>query len=100
MNFDHRPWMPRRTSAVAFLVSFSFGTILLVTFQLTDSEAVFVLGFFYVIAAIVANLIVLTNNLLRICFYKAGRKSLLIGSALLLLNLPIAYYYFNIVTNF
>jgi len=87
-----------RTSVICFAASFIIGTTLFAAFQFTDELLLLAIGFVYVIAAFIANIIVLINNIISICSSPAGRQELLLSSALLLLNLPVACFYFSLIT--
>lgn len=82
-----------------FLVSFLAGTLIFISFLLTQSDFLFILGFYYVIAAAIINMIVLLYELLEfltdIAEHKASGNSVL----LLLLNIPVVIIYLLILLN-
>ena len=88
-----------KTSKLTFIISFLIGTGLLITYVATNEFNIAIVGFYYVIAALFFNLIVLINNVICMYTHNAYRKMLLYSSLLLLLNIPIAIFYFGIVIN-
>lgn len=83
----------------AFYLSFSLGTLILISFLLTKSEFLLTIGFYYVLAAAVINAIVFFYEL--VCFFSniTDNKSHGNSAALMLLNIPISIIYFLAVIN-
>ena len=79
--------------------SFSIGTlILLLHLRLPHEEKILILGFFYVLIAGLINGIVLLDLLFHFTINRLQRELITIKILLLLINIPIAYLYFFIVS--
>lgn len=78
--------------------SFLIGTALLIIYCTTKYEPLIPLGLLYVILAMIVNSIMLLIMLIMIIIYPKYYHKLLKTAAIILLNLPIAYLYFWIVT--
>lgn len=82
-----------------FLISFLAGTLLWVLFLITHSDFLVMIGFYYVLTAVVANVIILLHELIvfitNVSEEKASGNSIL----LLLANIPIALIYLFILVN-
>lgn len=81
----------------SFLISLVVGSILLVLFLLTKEPGLIVIGIYYLLLAIIANLIVLVRMVHFALRYKTYMSFILRHTAILLLNLPIALAYYLIV---
>lgn len=89
-----------RIPRVVFFTSLIIGTILLLAFLFTGELGWIGIGYFYVLLAIVANLLVLIIIIIH-AFGKPDYKSLILrNAALLLVNIPIALAYFWIVMGY
>ncbi|WP_428224874.1 hypothetical protein [Flavobacterium sp.] len=86
------------TSNVIALLSFSFGTLLLIVYLLSKNEFLLAVGFTYVLLAIFFNLLVLVYNIHKL-LYRSEKVKTLSEIGILLINVPIAYSYFLIVMN-
>ena len=74
------------------IFSFIIGTILLLCFYFFDNDNIFLIGYLYILFAIIVNLIILIFLVIN---NSKGKNLKTIG--LILLNIPIAYFYFYIV---
>lgn len=79
-----------------FLISWIFGTVILLGFVITQSWFFALIGFYYLMAACVVNLIVFFSELLAFVTDAADKKSHVNSALLVLLNIPIALLYFFI----
>lgn len=79
--------------------SFAIGTILLITYLLTRAEGLLMVGFIYVITAILLNALVVLNLLYEFIMNKRNREETAIRILIVLANIPIAFLYANIVFN-
>ncbi len=83
-----------------FLASLLIGTFLLLAFLFTGETGWVGIGYFYVLFAIVANLLVLTGMVIY-AYKKHDYKSIILrSSAILLVNIPIALVYFWIAMGY
>ena len=81
--------------------SFAFGTLLFALFKLfPNKEEIFIVGFFYVLFAILINSLVLFHLFYQFITNKADRETIAIRILILLANIPIAVGYFLIVIKF
>jgi hypothetical protein len=80
-----------------FLGSFLTGTFLLVMFLITKADLLTILGFYFVIAAAVVNIIVLLYELLVFLTDASNHKPSGNSVLLLLLNIPVTLLYLFIV---
>ena len=81
------------------LISFGIGTFILLSFLISQHEALQALGFIYLILVIMYNLILLLVLLIRMILYKEGQFEIFKSILLMLLNIPIAYLYTYIGLN-
>jgi hypothetical protein len=89
---------PTGFSTYLALVSFSIGTVLLVLHLVFPrEEGIFILGFFYVLFAILINSLSLLNLCYRFITEPENRETNAIRILILLSNIPIALLYFYIV---
>lgn len=80
--------------------SFVIGTLLLILYQVApDKDIVIVCGIFYVLLAIFTNGAVLMNLLYHFAFMQNHRTYFGIKILIVLANIPIALFYFLLVTN-
>lgn len=86
-----------RLSLRSFCLSFTLGTILLVTYMVFKEIEVVVIGFLYVLMALLFNGIILVNNIIFLSRRGEKRSALLWRTLLLTLNIPIALWYTDIV---
>lgn len=79
--------------------SFGIGTLILGAHLLfPDWLEIFIIGMVYVVSAILINLIVLLNLIFNGILYPAERQAIAIRILIVLANIPIAFFYFCIVT--
>ncbi|MDQ1163521.1 hypothetical protein QE422_003889 [Chryseobacterium sp. SORGH_AS 447] len=83
----------------AFYLSFALGTLILISFLLTRREFLLTIGFYYVLAAAVINIIVFFYELTLFISNIADNKPHGNSAVLLLLNIPISIIYFLAVIN-
>lgn len=83
-----------------FLISFLFGTAIFIGFCITKSWFFVWMGFYYIVAAVIVNIIVFLHELLAFIIDVTDKK--LHGNSILLvlLNIPIALLYFFIFIQF
>ena len=79
------------------LISFSVGTILLLGLLITEFEGFFVIGLYYLVLAIAFNVTLLIIILIRIILIKEERFEIFKSILLMLINIPIAYLYTQII---
>jgi len=91
-----------RISLLSFLLSLIIGSVIFFAYQarITDEWDIILTFFIYFIIAFFVNTIILINLFIGACLFKAHRTKLLLRCGLLLLNWPIAIYYFLTVINF
>lgn len=82
-----------------FSISFGLGTLILLLYLVDKNrtEYVFIIGFFYVLAAIVLNFAMLLLLIVCAIINKEYRLQILERTSLILINIPIAILYFFIV---
>lgn len=83
----------------AFYLSFSLGTFLLISYLLTRNEWLLTIGFYYVLAAAVINVIVFFYELTFFVSNITDNKPHGNAAVLMLLNIPISIIYFLAVIN-
>ncbi|GEN75199.1 hypothetical protein [Chryseobacterium hagamense] len=83
----------------AFYLSFSLGTLILISFLLTKSEVLLTVGFYYVLAAAVINLIVFFYELISFFTNVKDNKPHGNSAVLVVMNIPISIIYFLAVIN-
>lgn len=76
-----------------FLISWIFGTVILLGFLMTQSVFFAWMGFYYVIAACIFNLIVFFSELLIFVTDVTDKKSHGNSALLILFNIPVALLY-------
>jgi len=87
-------------STTLFLISFASGTILLLLQFIFPHEInIFIIGFFFLIIAIVVNTIMLFYLLYFYTILPEFRKKITNQTLLILSNIPIALLYFYIIFN-
>ncbi|PQA91676.1 hypothetical protein B0A69_17935 [Chryseobacterium shigense] len=80
-----------------FLASFLSGTLLFLSYMITKADFLLILGFYFVVIAAVANLLVLLYELLEFLTDVPDKKSSGNSVLLLLLNIPIMILYLFIL---
>ncbi|NML70251.1 hypothetical protein HHL23_10625 [Chryseobacterium sp. RP-3-3] len=82
-----------------FLTSFLAGTLLLIVYLITKAHFLLIFGFYFVIIAAVANMLVLLYELLEFLTDIPDKKSSGNSVLLLLVNIPITILYLFIIFN-
>ncbi|MGQ2985038.1 hypothetical protein [Flavobacterium sp.] len=89
-----------RIPGIVFLTSLIIGTLLLLAFLFTGETGWVGIGYFYVMFAVAANLLVLISMIIY-AFRKRDYRSLILrNAAILLVNIPIALAYFWIAMGY
>ncbi|WPO90462.1 hypothetical protein [Chryseobacterium sp. HR92] len=83
-----------------FLISFLSGTSLMLLFWITKADVLIILGFYYVLIAAVANLLITLYELMEYLSDVSEKKSNGNSVLLLLLNIPITFLYLTLFFNF
>lgn len=78
--------------------SFIVGTALFIIYCTTKYAPLLPIGLFYVILATIVNSIILLITMIMSIIYPKYYLKLLKTALILLLNLPVAYFYFWVVT--
>jgi len=81
------------------LIFFVIGTILLLGYLITKNDTLILIGWFYVIIAVITNVIIEIILLFILIKNKENRVKTTLNIILIALNLPIAFIYFLIVIN-
>lgn len=82
------------------LVSFALGTLLFSLHQIFPQEdLIFVLGFFYVLTALLVNGVVLLNLIHHFIFFHNHRDYFGVKILIVLANIPIAALFFYLTIN-
>ncbi|AYZ10547.1 hypothetical protein V2E39_14830 [Chryseobacterium arthrosphaerae] len=82
-----------------FLISFLAGTFLWILFLITQSDFLVMIGFYYVLTAIIVNVIILLQELIIFITNVSEEKASGNSVVLLLANIPIALVYLFIILN-
>ncbi|UEQ75764.1 hypothetical protein [Chryseobacterium arthrosphaerae] len=82
-----------------FLISFLAGTFLWIMFLITQSDFLVMIGFYYVLTAIIVNVIILLQELIIFITNVSEEKASGNSVVLLLANIPIALVYLFIILN-
>ncbi|WP_343681497.1 hypothetical protein [Chryseobacterium arthrosphaerae] len=80
-----------------FLISFLAGTFLWILFLITQSDFLVMIGFYYVLTAIIVNVIILLQELIIFITNVSEEKASGNSVVLLLANIPIALVYLFII---
>ncbi|SHM82286.1 hypothetical protein SAMN05444360_11866 [Chryseobacterium carnipullorum] len=83
-----------------FLTSLLSGTLLFISYVITEADFLLILGFYFVVIAAVVNLLVLLYELLEFLTNVTDKKSSGNSVLLLLLNIPITILYLLILFNY
>jgi hypothetical protein len=89
--------MTNKIGLFTALISFLIGTILLIIFYLTNSYSMTLFGMIFIAIAGIINLVVLVKVLINLINEKENRKKHILTSGIMILNIPIAVFYFFIV---
>lgn len=82
-----------------FFISFLAGTFLWILFLITQSDFLVMIGFYYVLTAIIVNVIILLQELIIFITNVSEEKASGNSVVLLLANIPIALVYLFIILN-
>ena len=85
-----------KISRVIALISFILGTLVLITFYLSENAIFAIIGLFYVIIATIINSVFLIALLLKLTKRKSNKKQIVISILLAIFNIPIALIYYKI----
>ncbi|VEH18784.1 Uncharacterised protein [Chryseobacterium nakagawai] len=88
------------TGKYTFIISFLSGTFLLILMLITRWDFLLMLGFIYVIAAIIVNVIIFLLELIDYLTEVSEKNAFRNSMFLLMANIPIAFIYLLIVINF
>ena len=91
-NLNHLPF-----STKIAVYSFGIGTLLFLLHFVTQDAYLYIIGYFYLILAIIINGIILLFLLYKLIIYKNTRQQIFIKILILLANIPIALFYFYII---
>jgi hypothetical protein len=87
-----------QTSTELSIGCFTIGTLFFTLFlTLQDTSFVFIIGFIFIIMALILNAIMLTHLLHHFSILPQQRKYIGVKILILLSNIPIAYLYFSIL---
>jgi hypothetical protein len=78
------------------LISFVIGTLILLTFYLSENIGFAFIGLFYLFVATVINLIFLIGLIMKLIKKESDRRKTWISIGILLANIPIVILYYNI----
>lgn len=79
------------------IVLFGIGTLIFLFYLTNKVDKTIIIGLYYTVIAILINTILFTFNTLCALFTNKYWKNYLINSGILLLNAPIALFYFYVV---
>lgn len=82
-----------------FLISWIIGTVILFLFLITKSWFFVLLGFYYIVIAIIVNTVVFCSELVTFLMDISDKKSHGNSALLILFNIPIGIFYFFIFIN-
>jgi len=81
------------------LISFIIGTLILILFYFTENLIIALIGFFYLLLAFVINATFLFGLIVKLFSKKSNKKQVLISIGIMLTNIPVAIFYYNITTS-
>ena len=81
------------------LISFTFGTLLLILYKVNHTESYVIIGLVYVIIALFFNSIMFLKLMYNLIVYKQLYLFQLGSLLILLLNIPITFFYMHLVFN-
>lgn len=82
------------------IISFVIGSLFLLNFLISKDFNVGLMGYFYLVCAFIINLIIAIYFLYKALIHKEKRKKYFKTIFIMLINIPIAFIYFLIVTQF
>ena len=89
-----------RLSLQFAIASFALGTLILGLYLITANNVFAVLGFGFLVIAVPFNLLILLSVFVQLLTGRVNFKEFFFSSYVLLLNVPIALFYFHIVTTY
>lgn len=81
------------------LISFTFGTLLLLLYKIDQSDNYVMIGLIYVIIALFFNTIMFLKLMYNLIVYKQLYLFQLGSITIILLNIPITFFYMHLVFN-
>ncbi|MCS3868133.1 hypothetical protein J3D55_001049 [Chryseobacterium ginsenosidimutans] len=84
---------------VTFCLSFVIGTLILLGYLLTKNDSLVWIGFYYVLIALIINLLMFFHELIFFLSNIPNNKTHGNSALLMLLNVPITILYISIVFN-
>ncbi|WP_405376975.1 hypothetical protein [Nonlabens sp. Asnod3-A02] len=89
-----------RLSLQFAIASFTLGTLILGLYLITANNVFAVLGFGFLVIAVPFNSLILLSVFIQLLTGRLSIKEFFFSSYVLLLNVPIALFYFHIVTTY
>lgn len=89
-------WIETITKFI-FYFSFGIGTLLFGLFLISKNEKIIIIGVFYVLSALLVNVLYTLYLLILVLGTSKYHKEILKFIGLLALNIPIAFFYFCMV---
>ena len=83
-----------RMGKTVALISFILGSILIGLFFFTEKSELLLIGYISVILIVIVNIAVFIASLVEAFNNKTLRKKLLLNNGIMLLNIPVAFFYF------
>ena len=91
--------MKTKTAFKIFASFFGIGTFIFVGHLLLPETMIwYILGFVFIIIALIVNSIALLSNIIKLIKY--DRLETFFSTCILLINIPVAVIYFNFLFNF
>ena len=75
------------------LISFILGSVLVGLYYFTERAELLLIGYIFFVLIVIVNTAVFISSIVEAFIDKPRRKKLLTSSAIMLLNIPIAYFY-------
>ncbi|MEP6262841.1 MAG: hypothetical protein ABJ092_14790 [Gillisia sp.] len=90
MMYLKKEWLGRTVALISFII----GSILIGLFIFTEKAELLLIGYISVILIVIVNIAVFIASLVEAVNNKILRKKLLLNSGIMLLNIPVAFFYF------
>lgn len=87
-----------KNSRISVVITFFLCSLIVMAFQLTNHMALTILGLLFVCVALIFNSAFLFKIIGTVLNNEIDKKSGIVAIVILLLNVPIAYIYFQIMT--
>jgi hypothetical protein len=81
------------------MISFLFGTLIFILYQISKNQTIFFVGFLYVLTAVFFNTIILLKLVYLLITTKNHRLYILSRIGIICLNIPITLTYISIIFN-